>query len=261
MMRDLFIEDSKPLLKGPSNPTCKQTSFMGSIPTVRCVTDAAQWESAIPVVYFGGNDVNMYEVAIQVGSWVRNQESVLNKEFALYTYSLPSYNPRDEPATSVTEIKVLTEAHELVKFAKQQHSGKDVIVMGHSLGTALAAGASRAEGVRCTALINPWTSFREMVVQDGSRLVGHYPAEWLSQAVDEFSTIDFVRAIPGETPVKVISGAKDQTIDPEMHRQVSNAANNGKLIRFEEAQSKHAASYWYVSKALEECMEQSGKSM
>ncbi|MBM4275924.1 MAG: alpha/beta hydrolase [Deltaproteobacteria bacterium] len=99
--------------------------------------------------------------------------------------------------------------------------GRDIILFGRSLGTALATDLAVKEACRCLILESPFTNSKEM-----ARLFAPFMFDWRPRVpYDNLGKVGYVKA-----PVMVIHGEHDEIIPVDMGRRVFAAAPEPKEL-------------------------------
>ena len=120
-----------------------------------------------------------------------------------------------------------------------------VVLVGHSLGAAVATKLAREEAVRALALEAPFTTSVAVARYRYGTFIG-----WAAQFIlrSPFAPLEDVPHI--DAPISVVMGSRDQTVPPEMSRAVFRAARR-KGVFLEIAGAGHhsfidpaSESYW-----------------
>jgi pimeloyl-ACP methyl ester carboxylesterase len=98
---------------------------------------------------------------------------------------------------------------------------REVVLLGHSLGTGVAAEMARQGRAAGLVLVSPYTSISAMA----RRVAPILPAAWLCP--DRFDTLG--KAAEIKVPTLVVHGDADATIPVAMGRKVAAAINNATL--------------------------------
>lgn len=135
---------------------------------------------------------------------------------------IPSY----ETATS--------DARGALAFARDSLGATDIVIYGHSLGTAIGSELAKhmtGSSPRSLVLQSPFTSARDMATR---MMVPPIPGLWSRISRVQYDTRALVREL--EIPVFVSHGSRDITIPARMGRAVFAAAKNpGELLVVEGA--------------------------
>jgi len=172
---------------------------------------------AVPVVVLGGNSMNMYH---SISSDSLPQLLPPDETWDVYSVSYPGYQYAPW-AGWMTEALCIQDIRDLLAFVRKK-TGKSVVLMGWSLGTAIVAGAAAAApgDVRCMVLGNAFTNMWSMGIHFSQGLV----APWI-YIIDSWRTEG--RLSEGwarNVPLVVMSGTKDKLIPAWMHTAVYKAA-------------------------------------
>lgn len=199
-------------------PACVEFEFPsargGTIPALRYSPNAsladAAGRRAAPVLLLGGGGENMYtSMAFMIDLLP------YDAPWDMYSISYPQYPPRQ--GGWLREGETVEDVRELLAFIRQQ-TGESSVVLGWSLGAAVAAAASVAspDDTRCVVLGNPFTNmwFQGMLVSHGLL------APWVYVA-DMWRTEDRVGYL--QKPTIVLSSTDDALIPASMHTAVYTA--------------------------------------
>ncbi|CAE7651009.1 bem46 [Symbiodinium sp. CCMP2592] len=204
--------------------SCKQFVFAGrsgrSIQAAHCPLGTfGAPKNATPVVAFGGNGMNMYDVLLSMGSILPSSQ----QEWDLYSISFPGsqYAPN---AGWTTQGRAEEDAQDLLQYVHNL-TGRPVVVYGWSLGTSVAASlaAKKSDAVQCVLLGNPFTSIRDVALSWTKNFA--WPYLYL---VDEWPTARWAKQF--RAPTIVMSSTQDQVVPQEMHRKIYETVPSEKLL-------------------------------
>eukprot|EP00439_Symbiodinium_sp_Y106_P017187 s1155_g2.t1 len=204
--------------------SCKQFVFAGrsgrSITAAHCPLGTfGAPKNVTPVVAFGGNGMNMYDVLLSMGSILPSSQ----QEWDLCSISFPGsqYAPN---MGWTTEGRAEEDAEDLLQYVHNL-TGRPVVVYGWSLGTSVAASlaAKNSDAVQCVLLGNPFTSIRDVALAWTKNFA--WPYLYL---VDEWPTARWAK--PFRAPTIVMSSTQDQVVPQEMHRKIYETVPSEKLL-------------------------------
>lgn len=170
-------------------------------------------EPRVVVIAFHGNaDLAAWQVP-----WARE---VVERTGA--TVLVPEYRGYAGIPGTPTYRSAASDAHGALEFARSGLRHSDVILYGHSLGTAIAtelAASMRPQPPKALILVSPFTSARDMAAR---MLVPSIPWVWQRISRVHYDTRKLVSEI--DSPVFVSHGSRDLNIPVRMGRQVYEAA-------------------------------------
>jgi hypothetical protein len=171
------------------------------------------------VIAFHGN--------ADVSRWFIPWASRLARETGACVF-LPEYRGYDGIAQGPTYASSALDASAALAFVVDQRgvSRADIVLYGHSLGSAVAAELAERDPPRALVLQSPLTTARAMAARMG--VPGMGKLWWLISRI-HFDTPERVRAL--RAPVWVAHGDRDVVIPVRMGRSVfAAAANKGELL-------------------------------
>ncbi|CAE7403878.1 Abhd13, partial [Symbiodinium sp. KB8] len=204
--------------------SCKQFVFPGrqgrSIPAAHCPLGSfGSPKNATPVVAFGGNGMNMYDVLLNMDTILPTEQ----QQWDLYSISFPG--SQYAPNTGwTTEGRAEEDAEDLLQYVHNL-AGRAVVVYGWSLGTSVAASlaAKKSDAVQCVLLGNPFTSIRDVALAWTKNFA--WPYLYL---VDEWPTARWAKQF--RAPTIVMSSTQDQVVPQEMHRKIYETVPSEKFL-------------------------------
>jgi pimeloyl-ACP methyl ester carboxylesterase len=172
---------------------------------------------------FGGN-------ASLALDWLELTTGFPDPEAAFLLIDYPGYgksrgrvNPASIMESAETALKTLAAQLETEPAALEQR----LLVMGHSLGAAVALLYAEKHRVGAIVLISPFTSLKEMA----ARFVGPFLAGTILHDYDSRGSLMRIlnhRPIP---PITIIHGGRDKVVPVEMGRELANLSAR---IKYEE---------------------------
>eukprot|EP00747_Dinoflagellata_sp_TGD_P207316 gnl/TRDRNA2_/TRDRNA2_80891_c0_seq1.p1 gnl/TRDRNA2_/TRDRNA2_80891_c0~~gnl/TRDRNA2_/TRDRNA2_80891_c0_seq1.p1 ORF type:complete len:346 (+),score=43.31 gnl/TRDRNA2_/TRDRNA2_80891_c0_seq1:156-1193(+) len=201
-------------------PSCEEFNFPsshggGNIPAIR-LPPAESEHLAVPAIVLGGNGMNMYDSIYTLPKLLPP-----DKIWDVYSVSYPGFAPRSSDWMS--EVGCLQDIKDLLRFIRKR-TGKSALLLGWSLGTAVAAGvaAEMPGDARCLVLGNPFTDMWTMGIHFSHGAL----APWVYVA-DTWRTEHRVSEDwAGRVPLVVLSGTRDEMIPIWMHTAVYKAATS-----------------------------------
>lgn len=145
-------------------------------------------------------------------------------ERAGVTVFIPEYRGYAGIPGTPTYLSAASDARGALEFARTELRATEIVLFGHSLGTAVAselAGQMRPQGPSALVLQSPFTSAREMATR---MLVPPIPGLWRRISRVHYDTR--ARVADLACPVWVSHGTRDLNIPVRMGRQVFAAARN-----------------------------------
>lgn len=191
--------------------------LVGYLVEPRCVADCASGAAGVPgiaILFFhGSSDLAGYDWAI---AWARGAADrsglpVLLAEFRGFggLPGRPTYDGEMRDARAA-------EAFLRARFAADP---AHIILVGHSLGAAVATRLAREQPARALVLEAPFTTSVAVARYRYGAVIG-----WAARFIlrSPFAPLEDVPFI--DAPVSVVLGARDETVPPEMSRAVYRAA-------------------------------------
>src|SRR5688572_9901188 len=179
---------------------------------------------AVVIVFHGNADLAAWQIPWAQELAERSGATVFVTEYRGYA-GIPG-TPTYQSAAS--------DARGALDFVRTEFPSSDVILYGHSLGTAIAtelAAHMRPRSPKALVLLSPFTSAREMAAR---MLVPPIPGIWQRISRVHYDTRNLVAQL--ETPVFVAHGNRDLNIPVRMGREVFGAARTpGALLIVEGA--------------------------
>ena len=177
------------------------------------------------VIAFHGN--------ADLSAWIAPWAHELSKRAGV-TVLVPEYRGYGGIPGVPSYETAMSDAQGALAYAREQLGASDVVIYGHSLGTAIGAelAAHMGDGpLSSVVLQSPFTSARDMALR---MMVPPIPGLWPRISRVKYDT----RALVGrlDAPVFVSHGTRDITIPVRMGRQVFEASKNrGELLIVEGA--------------------------
>jgi len=179
---------------------------------------------AVVIAFHGNADLAAWQIA-----W---SQELADRSGA--TVFVPEYRGYAGIPGTPTYQSAAADARGALEFVRKEFPSSDVVLYGHSLGTAIAtelAGHMRPQAPKALVLMSPFTSAREMAAR---MLVP--PIPWIWQRVSRVHYDTRQLAAQLESPVFVAHGNRDLNIPVRMGREVFAAARNpGELLIVEGA--------------------------
>lgn len=166
----------------------------------------------VVIAFHGNADLAAWQVP-----WARE---VVERTGA--TVLVPEYRGYAGIPGTPTYLSAASDAQGALAFALSELRHPDVILYGHSLGTAIAtelAARMRPQLPKALILVSPFTSARDMAAR---MLVPSIPWVWQRISRVHYDTRKLVSEI--DSPVYVAHGSRDLNIPVRMGRQVYEAA-------------------------------------
>lgn len=150
------------------------------------------------------------------------------------TVLIPEYRGYAGIAGEPTYATATADSRGALAYARDVLKASDVVIFGHSLGTAIGGELAAYSGgalIRSLVLQSPFTSARDMAVR---MMVPPVPGLWSRISRVAYDTQSLVAQL--DVPVFVSHGTRDITIPARMGRAVFGAAKNrGELLLIEGA--------------------------
>ena len=159
------------------------------------------------------------------------------------TVFVPEYRGYAGIAGEPTYETAMADARGALAFARDSLNAAEIVIYGHSLGTAIGtelAAHMGASGPRSLVLQSPFTSARDMATR---MMVPPIPWLWTRISRVHYDTRALVADL--DAPVFVSHGTRDLNIPARMGRQVFDAAKQrGDLLLVEGAGHNDVADVW-----------------
>lgn len=167
------------------------------------------------VVYLHGNAGNLETWFSRAGEW---------REAGVDLFMIDYRGFGKSTGVVTSEAQLRADARAAWDHVAHEYDGVPKVILGRSLGTALAAGLAAQVQPDLTVLVSPYTSMTAMAELQ-------FP--WVPSAVLRYplDTIHDVGAIEG--PVLVLHGVDDELIPIAQGEAVAKAAKRGEMVRLD----------------------------
>lgn len=169
------------------------------------------------VLFFHGNAENLKEWFTNPDFWINSGYDVLMMDYRGYGKSTGSIESEDQ---------LHQDAMLAWNYIKEQYAGKNKVIYGRSLGTALAAKLATQVSSDLVVLVSPYTSMKDMANQYYSWVPGfvlRYPLE----------NNKYIKQIT--TPILLLHGNNDQLINMKHSQELATLNSRARFIEIPDA--------------------------